>query len=59
MTLMTITEASTLLRVTPRSVKNYMKTGLLPYMKIGGIVRIDRQDLLQAMRNGQSSSHDQ
>ena len=50
MTLLTITEASEFIRVTPRSIKNYMKKGIVPYMKIGGTVRIDREDLLTVMR---------
>jgi len=50
MTFMTTPEVSQLLRVSPRTIKRLMKKKQIPYLKIGGSVRFDRNRIEEFLR---------
>jgi len=54
--LLTERDAAKLLNISPRSVKNARMSGVLPFIKIGRLVRYRREDIfssLNVFRNGQ------
>jgi excisionase family DNA binding protein len=44
-------EVAQLVDVSPRTIRNWMTRGKIPFVKIGRVVRFDREEFLQVMRD--------
>ena len=47
--LLTKRELADVYRVSTRTVSNWMKSGVLPYLKVGRVVRFDRASVSEAL----------
>ena len=50
-------EIADALRMSPRSVENFMRRGEIPYIRIGRLVRFSLPDVLEAVKNRGQCNH--
>ena len=57
--LITIEQAAILFQVSSRTIRNKLGKGEIPYIKIGTIIRIKREEFLTPKRNTNKSQEEQ
>jgi excisionase family DNA binding protein len=52
MTLLTVRDVAAMLRVSERTVRQYVANNTIPYIKANGLLRFDRDDIAKWLSDG-------